>query len=109
MIKYTLYCSPGKNFIPGMHFLYIGAWLENKPDRVVLAHGSMTEYFRDYIQHSKKVMVFKDSRFHTISIESSYNDVYKKRLGNLEESQQFCGILEQTIWNDSIFMGGLEL
>ena len=109
MIKYTLYCSPGKNFVPGVHYLYVGAWLDMKPDRVILAHGLMTEYFRDFIRHSHQVLVFKDSRYHTISIESSYNDVYKKRLGNLEESQQFCGILKQATWNDSIFMGGLEV
>lgn len=108
-MRYTLFCTPGKNFKPGAHYLYVGAWLENKPDRVVLVHGSMTDYFFEYIQHSKQVMVFKDSRFHTISIESSYNDVYKKRLGSLEESQQFCGILKQAPWNHSLFVGGLEL
>lgn len=109
LIKYTLFCYPGKNFMIGTHILQVGIWLDMQPGRVILAHGLMTESMLETIRINKAVSVFKDNRYHTLSIESNYNEAYQKRLGQLEFSQQYCGKLLQASWNDNIYYGGLDI
>lgn len=42
MIKYTLYCEPGKMLHPGLHTCVIGDWI-NPEGHIVLTQGTMTE------------------------------------------------------------------
>lgn len=108
-MKYTLYCVPGRDFRPGAHCLYLGKWLEPKADRVILVHGNLPDRKAAEILNGSMVAVFKDSRYHTLSIEAGYNPDYIRRLENIESSQQFCGYLLRQGWNDKIFVGGIEL
>lgn len=108
-MKYTLYCVPGRNFRPGAHCLLIGKWLEPKADRIILVHGNLPDRKAAEILRGTMVAVFKDSRYHTLSIEAGYNPDYIRRLESIENSQQFCGYLLRQGWNDRIFVGGVEL
>ena len=108
-MKYTLYCIPGRNFRPGVHCLLLGRWLEAKPARLILIHGNIPDQKVQEFIDKKKVAVFKDNRYHTLSVEAGYNPAYMKRIEDIEQSQQFCGYLLQQSWNRNIFVGGLDL
>lgn len=108
-MKYTLYCVPGRNFRPGTHCLILGKWLAPTDTRLILAHGTIPDQKAAEMCRKRMVAVFKDSRYHTLSIESGYNPAYIKRLEGEEKSQQFCGYLLQQSWNNDIFVGGVDL
>lgn len=90
--KYTLYCEPGTNFVPGIHYLRIGVWF-CPVGMVVLQHGIMPEEKQQILEHSDRIAVFYDTRFHTISIENTYDERYYKRQQSDEDLQQFAGFL----------------
>lgn len=48
IVPYTLYAEQGQVLRSGIHYLYIGAWLQPDPGRyVVLVHGTLSkvEYY----------------------------------------------------------------
>lgn len=91
-LRYTLYCEPGTNFVPGYHYLLVGAWV-CPSGMVVLQHGIMPLEKAQIMDHSDRVAVFYDSRFHTLSIENTYDERYYKRQQSDDELQQFAGYL----------------
>lgn len=108
-MKYTLFCLPGKNFRADVHCLLLGKWLQPKENRLILIHGILPDQKVLALMERKQAAVFKDNRYHTLSIESGYDPAYIKRLKGEENSQQFCGYLLQQSWNDRIFLGGIYL
>ena len=106
-MKYTLCCQPGSSFSPRTHFLVLGSWLAPAENRSILAHGNMTERKAQKIIKEEKVAVFKDCRYHIISIEGSYCDAYRRRSVD-QDLQQFAGWLYQ-YGSNKIFAGELNL
>lgn len=107
-MKYTLFCRPGINFSPGLHYLVLGSWLASDENTVILAHGNMTDERARKLIHEERVAIFRDCRYHILSIEGCYSEGYKRRV---EESDlnQFTGYLIKQPYNNRIFAGVLEI
>ena len=105
-MKYTLCCKPGENLTPGLHYLIPGKWC-SPSGMIVLQHGIMTiEKATKLCRSNGRVSVFYDSRYHTLSVDNTYDDRYYKRQQSDEKLQQFVGFL---YWNNGIYEGRLNL
>ena len=106
-MKYTLFCEPGENLRAGFHGLLLGSWLPAADNRVILVHGNITEgKARDLIK-TRKVAIFRDCRFHILSIEGYYSNGYRRRVEDTELNQ-FVGWLYQA-GSNKFFKGVLNL
>lgn len=103
-MKYTLFCVRGKLLIPDRHFVIIGAWLPYDKRYIILQHGTLDESAISFFLEHKRIPVFLDHRYHTLSIENSYNQTYQQRKP-VEELQQFIGYLYMK--KKRLFEGGL--
>lgn len=91
-MKYTLFCVRGKFLIPDRHFVILGSWLPYDRRYIILQHGILDKDLVSCFLEEKRIPVFLDHRYHTISIENSYNQIYQQRKP-VEELQQFIGFL----------------
>ena len=106
-MKYTLFCKPGSNLRPSVHGLLLGSWLPPADDRVILVHGNITNEKAKNLIHTRKVAIFRDCRFHILSIEGFYSNGYRKRVEETELNQ-FIGFLYQA-GSNKFFKGVLDL
>lgn len=106
-MKYTLFCRPGENLRPSIHGLLLGAWLPAADDRIILVHGNITERKAQELIREKKVAVFRDCRFHIISIEGYYSMGYRRRVEDWDLNQ-FIGWLYEA-GSNKLFKGELDL
>ena len=105
--KYTLYCNLGRLFRPGTHFLLIGEWLQWTPDRVILAHGVLSDSELKQIRTQTLLNVYQDSRYCTMSIVEPYADKYLQRNPDREKLTQYVGCLHRENYN--LFTGRIRV
>ena len=91
-MKYTLFCVRGHMLIPDLHFVVIGTWLPYDKRYIILQHGVLDDTAVEMYKKTRRIPVFIDHRYHTISIDNTYNQTYKRRK-TVEELQQFIGFL----------------
>lgn len=75
MVKYTIYCKPGRMFFPGEHFLLIGEWLHGLRDYVVLVHGVMTDEEAVSFQNRDRVILFYDKNCSVLSLRNYHGNI----------------------------------
>ena len=75
MVKYTIYCKPGRMLSPGEHFLLIGDWLHGLGDYVVLVHGVMTSEEALSFQNRDRVLLFYDKNSGVLSLRNYHGNI----------------------------------
>lgn len=99
MTKYTLFALNGRLFHSNVHYLQIGTWLEYRPDRVILQHGTLTDAELHQLRSQFLVNVYQHTSFHTVSITIPYDNKYYSRQPDPTLLTQYIGCLQRETEN----------
>ena len=107
-MKYTLFCRPGRNFSPGLHYLVLGSWIASDENTVILAHGIRSK--NTTLKHVKSAIEDLGLPVHTFSFSNNGNDGISSGAAQLtrEVSQKRADWKVDTVNIVAHSMGGLK-